>query len=95
MAFSEVNRVVKKPPRRPDSAMARHRELVKMTSIAMVRMTGLAAGWPSKLTRSGTPMNPEFGNAAVIAPKAPSYTLKHLSRAAPRASKTITIADRP
>jgi hypothetical protein len=61
----------------------------------MVRMTGLAAGWPSKLTSNGTPMNPELGKAAVMAPKAPSLTLNPLRRAATRASKTITKADRP
>ena len=76
-------------------AVARQSELVKMTSMAMVRMTGLAAAWPSRLTRRGTPIKPELGNAAVMAPNAPSLILRPLNRAEKSARRTMTEAQRP
>jgi hypothetical protein len=56
-------------------------------SIASATMGGPAAAAPSRATSSGTPMKPEFGNAATSAPNDASF-----DPVAPRCVVAIVIA---
>ena len=50
-----------------------HSEVVTIMSSATVMITGPALACPSSATSSGTPINPELGNAVTKAPKAASF----------------------
>ena len=77
-------------PSSRDSAM--HSDEVTIMSIASATMAGPAARWPSSATSSGTPMKPEFGNAATRAPKDASFQPTAPRRVVTTVSATISSA---